>query len=47
MSTTETEEKANRLPCLPRIVYVFSFIWFLLLHKSLLVTFTLRGLLES
>lgn len=29
-------------PVIPAIVYVFSFIWFLLLHKSLLMPFTLR-----
>lgn len=47
MTANETEEKANHLfpfPVLPTIVYVFSFIWFLLLHKYLLMT---GGLLES
>lgn len=39
---TVREEKANSLLPFPAVFHVFSFIWFLLLHKSLPMTFTPR-----
>lgn len=42
VTVTVREEKANSLLPFPAIVHVFSFIWFLLLHKSLLMILTLR-----